>query len=38
MKEGGLNGLNTGFEEHTYFSKEATKAGNGISGGGCGCN
>ena len=38
MKEGGLNTLNKGFEEHIYFSKEATKAGNGISGGGCGCN
>jgi len=38
MKEGGLNTLNTGFQEHIYFSKEATKAGNGISGGGWGCN
>jgi len=38
MKEGGLNPLNKGFEEHIYFSKEATKSGNGISGGGCGCN
>jgi hypothetical protein len=38
MKEGGLNNLTKGFEEHIYFSKEATKSGNGISGGGCGCN
>lgn len=38
MKEGGLNALSKGFEEHIYFSKEATKTGNGISGGGCGCN
>ena len=38
MKEGGLNKLDKNFEEHIYFSKEATKAGNGISGGGCGCN
>ena len=38
MKEGGLNKLEKNFEEHIYFSKEATKAGNGISGGGCGCN
>jgi serine protease inhibitor len=38
MKEGGLNKLTKSFEEHIYFSKEATKAGNGISGGGCGCN
>ncbi|MDB2405568.1 DUF4266 domain-containing protein [Arcobacteraceae bacterium] len=38
MKEGGLNKLERNFEDHIYFSKEATKAGNGISGGGCGCN
>ena len=38
MKEGGLDKLENGFQEHIYFSKEATKAGNGISGGGCGCN
>ncbi|MCH9740816.1 MAG: DUF4266 domain-containing protein [Epsilonproteobacteria bacterium] len=26
------------FESHVYFSKEATRGGNGVSGGGCGCN
>lgn len=25
-------------DEHTYFSKEASKGGSGIGGGGCGCN
>lgn len=25
-------------DEHTYFSKEATSGGQGIGGGGCGCN
>jgi hypothetical protein len=38
MKEAGLNNLESKFEEHIYFSKEATKAGNGVAGGGCGCN
>lgn len=38
MQEGGLDNLTKAFEEHIYFSKEATKAGNGVSGGGCGCN
>ena len=38
MKDGGINALEKNFEEHIYFSKEATKTGNGISGGGCGCN
>jgi len=38
MQDGGLDTLTTAFEDHIYFSKEATKAGNGISGGGCGCN
>ena len=38
MQDGGLDKLTSAFEEHIYFSKEATKAGNGISGGGCGCN
>jgi hypothetical protein len=38
MKDGGLNALEKNFEEHIYYSKEATKSGNGISGGGCGCN
>ena len=38
MKDGGINALEKNFEEHIYFSKEATKTRNGISGGGCGCN
>ena len=25
-------------DEHTYFSKEATSGGQGVGGGGCGCN
>ena len=25
-------------EQHTYFSKEAASGGQGIGGGGCGCN
>jgi hypothetical protein len=28
----------TGFDEHFYFSKEASSGGRGFSGGGCGCN
>ena len=38
MQDGGLDKLISSFEEHTYYSKESSKAGNGISGGGCGCN
>ena len=38
MKESGINPIAKQFEEHIYFSKEASKGGNGISGGGCGCN
>jgi major membrane immunogen (membrane-anchored lipoprotein) len=38
MKDGGINALEKKFEEHTYYSKEATKVGNGVAGGGCGCN
>lgn len=26
------------FEDHTYFSKEASSGGRGFGGGGCGCN
>jgi hypothetical protein len=26
------------YDQHTYFSKEASKGGNGVGGGGCGCN
>ena len=25
-------------DEHIYFSKEASKGGSGVGGGGCGCN
>ena len=37
MKESGINPDGKKFEEHMYFSKEATKGG-GVAGGGCGCN
>ena len=26
------------FDEHIYFSKEASSGGHGVGGGGCGCN
>ena len=38
MKDGGVNPINKQFEEHIYFSKEASKGGSGVAGGGCGCN
>ena len=38
MKESGPTPLIKKFEEHIYYSKEASKGGSGISGGGCGCN
>jgi hypothetical protein len=38
MKENGGNSLVTKFVNHIYFSKEATKGGGGVAGGGCGCN
>lgn len=38
MKDGGINSLAKKFEEHMYFSKEASKGGSGVAGGGCGCN
>ena len=38
MKEAGLNPINKQFEEHIYFSKEASKGGGSVAGGGCGCN
>ena len=38
MKEYGVNPLLKQYEEHIYFSKEASKGGSGVSGGGCGCN
>lgn len=30
--------IDTAFDEHLYFSKEATAGGRGFGGGGCGCN
>jgi len=38
MKNGGINPIAKQFQEHIYFSKEASKGGSGVSGGGCGCN
>jgi len=38
MKDGGMNTLSKKYEEHMYFSKEASRGGSGVSGGGCGCN
>ena len=30
--------LDLAFDEHIYFSKEASSGGRGFGGGGCGCN
>jgi hypothetical protein len=30
--------LDLSFDEHIYFSKEASSGGQGFAGGGCGCN
>lgn len=30
--------LETKYNEHVYFSKEAASGGSGVGGGGCGCN
>ena len=38
MKDGGVNPLAKKFEEHMYYSKEGSKGGSGVAGGGCGCN
>lgn len=38
MRFGGPNPMLKKFEEHIYTSKETTKGGGGVSGGGCGCN
>ena len=32
------NPIEMALEEHTYFSKEAASGGQGVGGGGCGCN
>jgi len=38
MQFGGIHPEVTKFEAHTYFSKEASRGGAGVAGGGCGCN
>ncbi|MEA1918519.1 MAG: DUF4266 domain-containing protein [Campylobacterota bacterium] len=38
MTKDGGNALHKQFQEHVYFSKEGTKGGVGVAGGGCGCN
>jgi len=30
--------VDAALDEHTYFSKEASRGGAGVGGGGCGCN
>lgn len=37
MQLGG-DGVQAGFDDHIYFSKEASSGGRGFGGGGCGCN
>lgn len=34
----GYRALEEAFDDHTYFSKEASSGGRGFSAGGCGCN
>ena len=38
MQYGGLHSDVKKFESHVYFSKEASRGGSGVGGGGCGCN
>jgi len=38
LKEAAINPLNKKYEEHIYYSKEASRGGAGVAGGGCGCN
>jgi len=38
MKKHSGNDLMSVYEEHIYYSKEGSKGGSGVSGGGCGCN
>ena len=38
MTNGGGHTVMSKFDSHIYFSKEATKGGGGVAGGGCGCN
>ena len=32
------NRISDGYDDHIYFSKEASTGGSGLGGGGCGCN
>ena len=34
----GIHTLEDSFDDHTYFSKEASSGGRSFSAGGCGCN
>jgi len=38
MTQSGGNNLLYKFQKHIYFSKEGSKGGGGVAGGGCGCN
>ncbi|MDF1782048.1 MAG: DUF4266 domain-containing protein [Alcanivoracaceae bacterium] len=38
MIPGTADGLDDAFDDHIYFSKEASSGGRGFGGGGCGCN
>jgi hypothetical protein len=38
MQFEGLHAEVNKFESHVYFSKEASRGGYGVAGGGCGCN
>ncbi|MBF0275389.1 MAG: DUF4266 domain-containing protein [Nitrospinae bacterium] len=38
MSLGGHSKAIKRYNEHIYFSKEGSKGGSGVSGGGCGCN
>jgi hypothetical protein len=38
MKPDNGNSMITKFSKHVFFSKEASKGGGGVAGGGCGCN
>ncbi len=33
-----ISDVDTGLDDHIYFSKEASSGGRGFGGGGCGCN
>ncbi len=38
MQLGGADALQMGVNEHVFTSKEGSFGGNGVGGGGCGCN